>query len=675
MKKIQITTKGIKRSLKRFDYIQSIAEYVWNGFDAKATMVSVTLRRNAFGAIDEVIICDNGYGIKRAELESKFTPFFESEKLIDPLNRIRNIQSAVHGKNGIGRLTFHRFCSEAEWVTTYKEDSGNQCYSITIKSDSLDTYSMTEAVASEREQGTQVTFRVLSVEISLNDLRKFFSKEFGWFLELNREKGFQLIVDGESLQYQELIGACEDFSLVYKPTNIEFNIRFVRWDERINNEYSRYYFIDSSDKEVFKQATSLNNKGDAFYHSLYIKSKLFDSFDFLNVDANQATSFDYSTASEEFKYLMEKATKYLREKRRPFLKIYSDYLIKDFIQVDAFPKYSNNSWDLIRKQELEDLIRELYQVEPRVFAKLNVEQKKTFVRFLDLIMDSGEQDRLFDIISEIVRLEPDERQELADVLKSTKLSSIVKTIRLIQDRFRAISQLKQLVFDKSLKANEVNHIQQFVEKHYWIFGEQYHLVTAAEPKFEEALRRYVHLLKGEDIEGQIEHPDKNREMDIFMVRWDKQVDVIRNIVVELKHPNIKLGKKQLDQVQTYMDVIMKQEEFNASNMQWEFILVGNDFDSSSHISNFIANAAHHGEKTRGLVFNPGKYKIYVRKWSEIFTEFEVRHKFLEDKLKLERAKLDDQYNHADEIIDQLEKSSATMPGQHKVGTANVMNFV
>lgn len=86
------------------------------------------------------------------------------------------------------------------------------------------------------------------------------------------------------------------------------------------HEYSRYYFIDSKNKEVFKQASSLNNKGDAFYHSLYIKSKLFDSFDFQNIDENQATTSEYSTASEEFKYLMEKANKYLREKRRPFLK-------------------------------------------------------------------------------------------------------------------------------------------------------------------------------------------------------------------------------------------------------------------------------------------------------------------------------------------------------------------
>jgi hypothetical protein len=669
MKKIQITTRGIKRSLKKYDYMQSIAEYVWNGFDAKATNVNITFGKNLFGAIDEVRISDNGYGIKRSELESKFTPFFESEKLVDPSNRIRKIHSATHGKNGIGRLTFHRFCTEAEWVTTYNTDHDRHQYSIIIKSDSLDTYTMTDLRSTEEEQGTQVVCRVLNQDVSVSSLIKYLSREFGWFLELNCERGFSLTVDGEVLNYQENISEIDRFRLVYTQSNIEYELKFVRWNERLNNEYSRFYFINSDNHEVFKQATSLNNKGDSFYHSVYIKSSLFNNFDYQLIDENQATITDWSKASEEFKYLMDQVNKYLRDKRRPLLKENSEHLIQDFVKVNAFPRYSNSSWDLVRRQELEDFVKELYLVEPRIFAKLNVEQKKTFVHFLDLIMDVGEQDRLFSIISEIIVLEPDERQELADVLKSTKLSAVVKTIRLIQDRFKAIGQLKQLVYDKTLKANEVTHIQQFVEKHYWIFGEQFHLVTAAEPKFEEALRRYVHLRSGEEIVGQIDHPDKQKEMDIFMVRWDKQVDIIRNIVVELKHPNISLGKKQFDQVQTYMDVIMKQEEFNSSQMQWEFILVGNKFDSTGFIERYIENVAHYGEKNRGLVFRTDKYKIYVKTWADIFTEFETRHKFLEEKLMLERTKLDVHYKHADEIVDRLEESSAALPGQYKITSA------
>lgn len=202
----------------------------------------------------------------------------------------------------------------------------------------------------------------------------------------------------------------------------------------------------------------------------------------------------------------------------------------------------------------------------------------------------------------IVELNSDERTELADVLKKTRLTNVIKTIRLIQDRYKAINELKQIVYDEELMANEVKHVQQFVEKHYWIFGEQYHLVTAAEPKFEQALRRHVHLLTGKEIDGHIEHVDKRKEMDIFMVRWDKQIDKVRNVVVELKHPSVPLGKKQYDQVISYLDVIMNQEEFNSSQMEWEFILIGNKPDKSGFIENLYENVMNHGERSRGLVY-------------------------------------------------------------------------
>ena len=69
---------------------------------------------------------------------------------------------------------------------------------------------------------------------------------------------------------------------------------------------------------------------------------------------------------------------------------------------------------------------------------------------------------------------------------------------------QAVEDLKALVFQKDLNANEVNHIQGFIEKHYWLFGEQYNLVTAAEPNFEEALKRYTYYLHGEYEDKEIQ---------------------------------------------------------------------------------------------------------------------------------------------------------------------------
>lgn len=348
--------------------------------------------------------------------------------------------------------------------------------------------------------------------------------------------------------------------------------------------------------------------------------------------------------------------KFLRKKRKPFLKAYTDKLISELEDDKAFPRYNpSNVWESTRKSELENIIKGLYQIEPKIFSGLNIEQKKTLLALLDLVMDSDEKDRLFIILQEIVDLDVTDRAEMADLLKTSRLSRIISTIKLIQDRYQAISDLKEILFNKEMGANERDHLQKMIEKHYWIFGEQYHLVTAAEPKFEEALRRYTYLLRGESKRIKIEHPDNQREMDIFAVR-QYYYDIAKSIVVELKNPAIKLGKVELDQVDTYLDVILKQPEFNASNMFWEFYLIGNGLDSSGYIERQYKNAEIYGEKS--LVFKNPRYKTYVKTWSEVFNDFELRHKFLNDKLGIERDKLLGKYNNANEVINAQDNNTA-----------------
>ena len=251
------------------------------------------------------------------------------------------------------------------------------------------------------------------------------------------------------------------------------------------------------------------------------------------------------------------------------------------------------------------------------------------------------------------------------MLNYASLSNITKTIKLLQDRYKAIIDLQQLVFNKDLKANEVKHIQEMIEAHYWIFGEQYSLVTAAEPNFEEALRRYTSYLHKEYDDTGIEHPDKLKQMDIFAVRQDVHSDGISNIVVELKHPDVRLGEKQLSQVKKYMNVIMSVDQFNAPNMTWEFYLVGNTFTSDNFIKNEIDSNKGHGE--RSLVFKVDRYKIYVKTWSEVFSEFQVRYDYLLKKLSLDRQKLQQSYQSADEVIDAQKESTARMPEEITVG--------
>lgn len=97
------------------------------------------------------------------------------------------------------------------------------------------------------------------------------------------------------------------------------------------------------------------------------------------------------------------------------------------------------------------------------------------------------------------------------------MSSIVNTIELISDRYKSVAEFKKLVFDPNMYAGEVPHLQKMMEKNYWLIGEEYQLLTAAEPKFEEALRRYTYLLHGIGSKDTVDHESKTEKWICFLL--------------------------------------------------------------------------------------------------------------------------------------------------------------
>lgn len=667
MGRIAITTGGIKQSLANYDAKKSICEYIWNGFDANANKIEITTMRNELNNISKISIKDNGVGIPKKQLNKKFKPYYESEKAKQSDERTKI--TGIHGKNGIGRLTFFCFAQYAEWNTIYKDGNKYKNYSIKIKSEDLENYNDTpENIIETTETGTNVILSEIHENIDIIELRNYIKKEFACLLELNKSSNFKIYLNGKEIEYEDLILEREErvinYNYNYEKNNIIANIRYVQWKDNLSNEYSRYYFCDENNKFKLSMTTTLNKKGDNFYHSVFVSSNLFRDFYADDIIKGQIPIIGYTKESKEFKQLKADLDRFLIEKRKPHVKKYTEKLIKKYNDEKIFPYYDEkNILDKFKHEQLENIVKVVCQIEPKIFSSLNNEQKKTLVRLFDLIMQSGETNNLFDILDEVVELSSEEREELAKELKYCTLGNITKTIKLIQDRYRAIDLLKQLLYNYQLNANERDHLQKFIEEHYWIFGEQYTLVTAAEPKFEEALRRYTKLLTGEDEKISINDKNKNKEMDIFAVRQNIENDTINNIVIELKHPKISLGQKQYQQIYNYMSVISKNPEFIANNATWEFYLVGNKFDSTGDIENLYENAKSHGEKS--LVYKVKNFKIYIKTWSEILNEFEIKHKFIQDKLELQRKELIEKSKDMNELMEKSKNSAVE---------DNVVNF-
>ncbi len=64
LENVLISSDGIKNALKRYKPHNSIAEYVWNGFDANANKIDIILHHNELGSLSSIEVTDNGYGNK-----------------------------------------------------------------------------------------------------------------------------------------------------------------------------------------------------------------------------------------------------------------------------------------------------------------------------------------------------------------------------------------------------------------------------------------------------------------------------------------------------------------------------------------------------------------------------------------------------------------------------------
>ncbi len=650
MEKVEITTNGIKQRLKSHDVKEALCEYIWNGFDAGASKIEISYEANPLFGLDKLSITDNGWGIQDSR---RFKLFLESHKNQGSKKKQSRSSSKVKGQDGIGRLSFFKFAERAVWETTTEEQNVKYRYTIEVDSNNLDRYQKSDMTELDQGgTGTKVSFfglKGLSSTQMTGDIAKHLCFTFAWLLELNKEKKYAIHINGEELDYSNIIYDSEKKCLEIQ--DFQFTISLILWKQKLKDEYSRYYFLNNSGEELYTETTKLNNKSDNFHHSLYIESSFFEDKDssFFNL-SREGNIFSQTRDGQVYDKLIKKIESFLSDRRRNFLKRNAENIIEKYEKSSVFPKFTKNSWNNYRESQLKEFVKELYVVEPKIFSNLNVEQKKIFVRFINLIIESDEQrDKVIDILGEVVNLSTDDLECFHEILQRSKLSSIVKTINLIQARCEIIAQLKELVFNKSLKANEVKHLQGFIENHYWIFGEQYHLVTSAEPKFDEALRRFVRYHKGQDHKViPMDHPDKNREMDIFMTRQIVSDNSIQNVVVELKHPTKLLGEKEVAQIKRYQRVLESHEQFNGDNMTWQLILVGNRFDTSNYIEGELENCKNHGKKH--LIFCRPKFEIYCRTWSEIFTDFEIRYNHILNVLKLERDNLISSDKTADDIL-------------------------
>ena len=426
-------------------------------------------------------------------------------------------------------------------------------------------------------------------------------------------------------------------------SRIPFKIALIVWNEKITENFS-VYFLDEEGVVRSKDTTTFNRNTVNFNHSVFVTSPFFLGRDGITLKGKRV-ELDGQTALNEYdedkkvlKELSKEIQDVIEESLHKHMAAQVDKAIARMEARDSFPTFPNDFYGALRKKDLVQVTKEIYRIQPRIFHNLKPIQEKSLLGFLNLLLSSEERENVLSIIDEIVQLSPKQREEFASVLKRTHLENIIATIRFIEDRYKVIEVLKTIVFDCAGYANERDHVQKIVEQHYWLFGEQYHLVTA-DKRMQKALEEYLYLLYGDKAPNPVLTPDEEelRRMDIFACAARNTEDangsaIQENLVVELKAPKVVLTKAVLRQIEDYMDYVRKQPLFNSQYRRWKFIAVCSAVDDD-------VKARYDSQKSKGkkgLVAEIDNYEVYALTWDDVFQSFDLRHAFLLDKLKMDK---------------------------------------
>ena len=638
MQPIQINDSSILSELKKYKDKPELvlSEFIWNSFDANAKNVHIEYSFKGDVGYPMLSISDDGDGWNMGSKSTSVTTFLDSEK--------RNLKSPYkslpHGSRGMGRFSFYTIADSVEW----ESNCNGKKYTLILRSSSISKYDLhEESIETSQLCGSKVSFNVnstlLTPDFFENRLKKDLLRRFAWFLVLYPEK--HIYINDELLKYDEMIEKTSDEHILLGDCNIP--VKLIQWKSAlVDKEHSNVYFIDNDGNEIFKVGSGLNNKSDVFFHAAYVKSDLFKNYtpsgDEREVGDLRQLTLDHSdrrmvnTAKKEIRRLLE-------EFRKPYIEKISHGFVNKLKEERVMPP---SSILRIPEQDFSELIRQTYVIAPEMYIGASPNNKKMILSLMASLMGTPESNLILKTIEGIYDLSDRQRLLMEELLDRTSLGGIIDTVGEIKHRLQTLSDLETLVYDseKYRDTLEVKHLQRILDNEFWVFGEEYRLVSSTEGAIKKTIEKFASTVLS--IENYDSVSESRKEVDLFLSKSivtprSGRPSEVHNIIVELKRPSVKLGKEQLNQLQEYRNKILEDPLCKSPNMRWTFILVGRDFADDDVINDAIETNRANGEFGRGLVEHLPKKnsKMYVRRWSDIIEcELRPQYSYLQQKLNM-----------------------------------------
>ncbi len=601
-----------------------ITELIWNALDADATEVHVSFDLTALEALDQVIIADNGHGIRVDEVGHDFGALGGSWKKMS--GGTRNLGRQLHGTRGRGRFSAFGVGGHVVWSSVAETDNGREQVEISAWSRNLVSFDVSDAISTADDAGTIVTISNIpesaAKALEKSTISDDLTAEFAFYLE--SYKGITITWRGELLDPAAMQVQRDAYDIDTPEGFAPARLEVIEWARPVERALHL-----CSEAGMSLASTKPGIHAPGFEFTAYLKWSGFNKRDVLLADLG----------IEPAATVIDQAKESLRSHFKERASARERLIVKDWVDQGVYP-YEGDADSAVKTAE-----RQMFDVVAVTAAQaVNSGERPAQRLSLRLLREALESNpaNLHQVLQGVLELPQDRLDELSNLLNRTTLAAIISTAKKIENRLRFLSGLDSILFDAESKAQtlERRQLHRILANETWVFGEEYALTGDDEP-LTKVLVKYLSYL-GDDVDVADDKPvlrhDGSKPIPDLVLSRTSEIaqDLVENIVVELKRPSVELGSKEMTQIEEYALAVMRDERFNKPNVKWDFWLIGNSLDE------FVESRRNQVGFPFGYVQRTERMSIQVRTWSEVINDARHRLKFVE-------RNLDYRADHADGV--------------------------
>lgn len=606
----------------------SLAELIWNGLDADAQSVEVSIAYNLAGGVDEIRVVDDGTGFGLEAAKEGFSSLGGSWKKMR--ERTREQGRLLHGKDGQGRFRAFGLGAAVTWRSGFRAADGS-LNGVLVRG-SIDDLKHFQVDGAEAER----TGTVVVVQDVWDNLK-------------NLEDGsvFEELTETLALYLREYPSVAVTFAgKKVTPSLIEDRIKVIALDPVVIDgrevddlhleivEWTRstsrsLYLCDESGFTLGRTNPGIHAPG--FDFTAYLRTSFFREI---------ADSLSLGDEHPGLQAVLEAAKEVLREHFRSRGAARVREQVVEWKASDIYP-YAGEPTSPVERAERQVFDVVAYNVANYLptFAKSDAKTQKFSFRLLQQAIEAN-PGALRRILSDVLQLPVASQDELAALLERTSLSAIITAAKEVADRLDFLRGLELLLFNPQSKRQllERSQLHRILASETWIFGEQFHL-TVDDQSLTEVLRKHEGQLRRESDEtsadnlSETELPEVLREdgsrgiVDLMLSRRipQRREDEREHLVVELKRPTQSINPAVAAQIRSYAFAVQRDDRFSHTKTRWEFWALSNRV--TEQVMWEMEDAAN------GVLKKTDTMLIKIKTWGEVLEECRGRLTFFQEKLR------------------------------------------